>query len=172
MGRFSSSAVRTLGLTLVLVASPGAADELRIEPTPCPEQGDVIAVLSSKRELWLCQGGSAVAMFRVALGRGGLDKHREGDGRTPSGTYAVGAPRPSTLYGTFIPIEYPTPEQIAQGFTGSRIGIHGPPRGMSEPEYPLTSVDWTRGCIATGLDDHIELIAEFVRQLQPVLVIQ
>lgn len=113
-----------------------------------------------------------MATFHVALGRGGTDKRRKGDGRTPLGTYALGAPRTSIQFGVFIPMDYPTPEQAARGFTGGELGIHGPPRGLTEPEYPTTGVDWTQGCIATGVDADIEVIAEFVRTRRPLIVIR
>lgn len=132
----------------------------------------MVTVIARKRELWLCQEGAAVAKFQVAIGRGGLDKRRKGDGRTPTGTYALGSPRASTQFGLFIPIDYPTREQAAQGFTGGEVGIHGPPRGLAEPDYPTTAVDWTRGCIATGMDVDIGVIAEFVRDRRPLLVIR
>lgn len=141
-------------------------------PSPCPEKGDFIAVIARKRELWLCQDGAPVARFHVAMGRGGVDKRRQGDGRTPLGTYALGLPRPSARFGVFIPIDYPTPDQAAQGFTGSAVGIHGPPRGLTEPEYPTTAVDWTQGCIATGVDDDIVVIAGFVLERRPVLLVR
>ena len=172
MSGFSSRAVHALGLMVALCAARASAAENRAAAGPCPEKGEVVTVVAKKHELWLCQDGAAVGRFRVALGRGGLDKRRRGDSRTPLGTYALGLPRPSVQYGVFIPIDYPTPEQVAQGFTGSEVGIHGPPRGLSEPEYPLSWVDWTRGCIATALDAEIERIAEFVRAHQPLLVIR
>jgi murein L,D-transpeptidase YafK len=132
----------------------------------------VVVVNVRRHELWLCQDGASVAKFPIAIGRGGVDKHHQGDGRTPLGTYALGSPRPSAQYGMFIPIAYPTPEQAANGFTGGDVGIHGPPRGLTEPAYPTTGVDWTQGCIATGLDEDIGVIAEFVRMRQPVLVVR
>ncbi|HET9595485.1 MAG TPA: L,D-transpeptidase family protein [Anaeromyxobacteraceae bacterium] len=131
-----------------------------------------MTVVSRKRALWLCQNGAVVAKFQVAIGRRGVDKRKKGDGRTPLGTYALGAPRPSARYGLFIPIHYPTPEQAAKGFTGSDLGIHGPPRGLTEPEYPTTEIDWTQGCIATGMDFDIAIIASFVRDRSPTLVIE
>ncbi len=155
---------------LVFVAAVRASAD--VAPSPCPEKGDVVTVIARKRQLWLCQEGAPLAKFQVAIGRGGVDKRRRGDGRTPLGTYTLGSPRPSNLYGVFIPIDYPTPDQAASGFTGSAVGIHGPPRGQSEPEYPTTAVDWTQGCIATGLDEDIDVIAEFVRARQPVLVVR
>ncbi len=140
--------------------------------SPCPDGVDAVAVDTDHRELWLCRGGAAEARFSVALGRRGVDKHRLGDQRTPRGAYPLGDPRPSRRFGTFIPIGYPTAEQSARGFTGGAVGIHGPPRGMAEPEYPTTGVDWTKGCIATGTDAEVDAIARFVRERQPIALIR
>jgi murein L,D-transpeptidase YafK len=163
---------QALALVVLLSADRTSAGGPVVAPSPCPKKGDVVRVIARKRELWLCQGGAALAKFRVAMGRGGFDKRRKGDGRTPLGTYTLGTPRPSPRYGVFIPIDYPTPDQAANGFTGSDVGIHGPPRGLTEPKYPTTAVDWTEGCIATGMDADIGVIAEFVRARQPMLVIR
>jgi hypothetical protein len=138
----------------------------------CPATGEVIAVITRKRELWLCIDGAPAARFEVALGQGGLDKRQKGDRRTPLGTYALGTPRLSGRYGIFIPIVYPNREQAAQGLTGGDVGIHGPPRKLPEPEYPTTAFDWTLGCVATGTDADIELIATFVRERKPMLVVR
>jgi hypothetical protein len=104
---------------------------------------------------------------------GGTGKRRRGDGRTPLGAYALGAPRASARFGTFIPISYPTAAQATRGLTGGAVGIHGPPRGMDVPAgYPVTELDWTEGCIATGTDGEVGEIAEFVRTRRPVVVIR
>jgi len=162
-------------------SAPGASDSVEAAPpngagaqasAHCPEAGDVVAVVTQKREVWLCRGGMPEARIQVALGQRGLGKRRRADRRTPLGTYELGEPRRSGRFGTFIPIDYPTREQAAQGHTGRGIGIHGPPRGKAEPEYPTTAVDWTLGCVATGTDADIEVIAEFVRQRQPLVVIR
>jgi hypothetical protein len=156
--------------------SPLAAPSPAIPPAPpaalCPEAGNVGTVLTRKRELWLCIDGAPAARFEVALGQGGLDKRQKGDRRTPLGTYELGTPRLSGRYGIFIPIVYPTREQAAQGLTGGGVGIHGPPRKLPEPEYPTTAFDWTLGCVATGTDSDIELIATFVRERKPMLVVR
>jgi hypothetical protein len=157
-------------LALLLFSAPAAADEQGL--SPCPPSGDAIVVLTGARELWLCAAGEPATRFAVALGRSGIGKRHRGDGRTPLGRYALGAPRRSAQYGTFIPIVYPTPEQAARGFTGGAVGIHGPPRGMDGPDYPVTEIDWTLGCIATGTDDEVGAIAEFVRARRPGVVIR
>jgi hypothetical protein len=143
-----------------------------MEGSPCPPSGDTIVVLARSRELFLCAGGSPRAQFAVALGRSGVGKRRRGDGRTPLGTYRLGAPRRSERYGTFIPIAYPTRAQTARGFTGAAVGIHGPPRGMDDSTYPVTALDWTLGCIATGSDIDVDAIADFVRARRPSVVIR
>src|SRR5512142_2256593 len=155
------------------VALWGRASAGEPGPAPCPPSGDTIVVLTGARALWLCANGAPEARFPIALGRSGIGKRRRGDGRTPLGTYALGAPRPSARYGTFIPISYPTPGQAARGFTGGAVGIHGPPRGMDATrDYPVTELDWTLGCIATGTDEEVGAIADFVRARRPSVVIR
>lgn len=158
------------GLVGLALCAPGAAAAL--DDPPCPASGDAVVVVTERRELWLCAQGAAATRFPVALGRSGVGKRRRGDDRTPLGTYALGRPRRSTVYGTFIPIAYPTPAQTARGFTGSAVGIHGPPRGMDASSHPVTEVDWTHGCIATGTDDEVAAIAAFVQQRRPGIVIR
>ncbi len=164
--------MRTVALLVLLAAGTAGAMEIDQSRATCPPSGDVVAVFTRKRELWLCREGVETARVRIALGRGGNGKSRHGDRRTPLGDYAMGSPRPSSQYGTFIPIAYPTPEQARRGHTGQDVGIHGPPRGLEEPDYPTTAVDWTLGCIATGTDADVEAVAAFVRRYHPTLVVR
>ncbi|GAO01689.1 murein L,D-transpeptidase family protein [Anaeromyxobacter sp. PSR-1] len=165
-------AAGALALALAAALAPAAAGALDPSPSPCPRSRDAVVVMTDRRELWLCSGGTPAAQYAVALGRSGVGKRRRGDGRTPLGTYPLGDPRPSPQYGTFIPIAYPTPAQAARGFTGTAVGIHGPPRGTEGAGYPVTEVDWTQGCIATGSDEDVDAIAAFVRARRPRLVIR
>ncbi len=177
------------GLAFLAVVAPAAAAATEAPPAPpdpaateagaagpspaCPPGTDAIVVLTRPHELWLCARDAPAARYPIALGKGGLGKRSTFDGRTPLGTYPLGAPRPSVKYGTFIPIGYPTPAQAARGFTGYAVGIHGPPRGMDDAhQYPVTEVDWTAGCVATGNDAAIATIAEFVRKRRPRVVIR
>ncbi|MEI7706396.1 MAG: L,D-transpeptidase family protein [Deltaproteobacteria bacterium] len=156
-------------LAAVTLALLLAADPAR---PACPASGMVVAIFTLQRQLWLCRDGVETARIPVALGRGGSDKYRKGDGRTPLGAYALGEPRPSSRYGTFIPIRYPTEDQARRGHSGESLGIHGPPRGQAEPDYPTTAVDWTLGCIATGTDADVEAVAAFVRRYGPTVLIR
>jgi murein L,D-transpeptidase YafK len=111
----------------------------------------------------LCEEDRVVQAYRVALGRGGVGKTRQGDGKTPIGEYSLGSPRPSARFGTFIPVGYPTPEQKEKGYTGSAIGIHGPDRRFKWLGRVTSWIDWTDGCIAVGRDEDIDSVAEWVK---------
>ncbi len=125
--------------------------------------------------LHLCEGGRAVTTYPVTLGSGGVDKRRQGDKRTPRGTYRLGQPRGSKKYHRFIHVGYPTKAQRQQGYTGSAIGVHGPPRGAVWVgriglSRLLTLFDVTDGCIAVGTDEEIEEIERFVRAKKVVRI--
>jgi hypothetical protein len=139
---------------LLLIAVPVRAD-------PCA--GESAALLVQDHRLLVCDAGRTAAEYAVALGRGGPAKQRSGDGRTPSGRYPLGAPRPSAEYGTFIPVGYPTAAQRARGFSGGDIGVHGPRRGMRWAHGLNAAIDWTRGCIALTSDEAVAALARWVR---------
>lgn len=129
---------------------------------PCPATGALVAVHSAGHRLQLCRAGRVEGSFRVALGRGGLDKRREGDERTPVGRYALGAPRASKRFHRFVPVGYPTEAQRAEGRTGSAIGVHGPDARFRWLGPATVWVDWTNGCIAVGTRGEIDTVAEWV----------
>jgi L,D-transpeptidase catalytic domain len=160
-----------MGVMAAWISVQAAEDEAGA-PSPCPPSGDAIVVVTGTHDLWPCSDGAAPARFSVALGRSGVGKRKNGDGRTPLGRYALGAPRRSGRFGIFIPIDFPTLRQAARGISGDAVGIHGPPRGMDASRYPVTGVDWTLGCIATGTDEEVGAIAGFVRDRRPAIVIR
>jgi murein L,D-transpeptidase YafK len=159
-------------LTLLVLLSCSPAARTDSSNQSCAVDGDVVVVDTTAHALWLCSDHRAVAHFSVALGRGGLDKTREGDGRTPLGSYSLGEPRASHRFGIFIPIAYPTAEQRARGFTGKDVGIHGPDRRSAWLGRVTTWIDWTAGCIATGTESEISQIATFVRDRRPRLLVR
>ena len=95
-------------------------------PAACPADSAAVVVDSSLHVMSLCEQGTAVHWTGVRLGRNGMGKGREGDGKTPVGTYALESPRPSAEYGSFALVDYPTVEQRRAGATGGAIGVHGP----------------------------------------------
>jgi L,D-peptidoglycan transpeptidase YkuD (ErfK/YbiS/YcfS/YnhG family) len=128
----------------------------------CPASGVAVQVDPAARVLSLCRAGVEDASFRVALGRSGLDKRSEGDGRTPRGQYKLEPSRPSARYHLFLPVDYPTDAQAKQGYTGSAIGVHGPHVAFAWLGHATAWPDWTLGCIAVGTRADIERIAQWV----------
>jgi len=129
----------------------------------CPKGEAVVVVDGLAHELKLCQQGVVVKRFRVALGRGGTGKMREGDNKTPLGVYALGAPKPSARFGVFIPVGYPTKAQAAAGLTGADVGIHGPDRHFLWLGRANVWFDWTSGCVAVDSDEAIQTISAWVK---------
>lgn len=128
----------------------------------CSAGATLVQVDSAARVLTLCRNGSEEASFRVALGRGGIGKKTEGDGRTPLGRYSLAPAQPSSRYDLFLPVGYPTSAQAKLGFTGSAIGVHGPHMAFSWLGPATASPDWTLGCIAVPTRATIERIASWV----------
>jgi murein L,D-transpeptidase YafK len=129
----------------------------------CPPTGTRVLVDVTARRMELCRDGRADRSYRVSLGRGGLDKRREGDGKTPLGEYPLSPGRPSREFHTFLAVGYPTAAQRAAGLSGGDIGIHGPKRGLRWLGRLAMLSNWTRGCIAVGSDEEIRQVDEWVR---------
>jgi murein L,D-transpeptidase YafK len=133
---------------------------------PCQGNRVSVVVDTGPHKLWLCADNKIVKEFKIAHGRGGVDKRKRGDNKTPLGEYPLGTPQPSNKFGIFIPIGYPTDKQLKKGFTGSDIGIHGPSRMFKWLGRITTWFDWTQGCIAVGTDDDISEIARWMKEKQ------
>jgi murein L,D-transpeptidase YafK len=136
----------------------------------CP--GTRVFVDTSARRLSLCENGQETHHYKVSLGKGGLDKQKEGDGRTPLGEYSLAPGRPSSEFHTFLLVGYPTPEQRAAGYTGGAIGVHGPARNFRWLGALAMLKNWTQGCIAVSSDREIDEIAAWVkdRKVQSIVI--
>ncbi|MEK6693057.1 MAG: L,D-transpeptidase family protein [Nitrospirota bacterium] len=139
-------------------------DSQAVASESCKGQKNAINVDTEQHRLWICQEDEKIGEFKVSIGRGGIDKRKQGDKKTPLGEYSLGKPRPSSHFGIFIPIGYPTPVQKAKGLTGSDLGIHGPYRLFKWLGRFNTWFDWTQGCIAVGTDKEISEIAKWVKE--------
>lgn len=131
-------------------------------PIACPRDAAAIVVDTNAHRMALCEAGVAVRELSVAIGTGGVDKQREGDQKTPLGSYPLSPPRASARFHTFILIGYPTAEQRANGLTGSAVGIHGPSRKHDWLGRTRNWVDWTNGCIAVATDEAIDQVAAWM----------
>lgn len=127
---------------------------------------DRIAVDKSERLLIAYEGKREVRRFLVALGREPVgDKVREGDGRTPEGSYPITFHNPRSQFHLSLRLGYPTSTQAAAARAagidpGGDIMIHGLPNATPWLGAAHRARDWTLGCIALT-NDEIEWLYRF-----------
>lgn len=122
-----------------------------------------INVHTSARTLTICKQGSVIKIFKIALGYKGVGKKQAGDNKTPIGLYGLASPRKSTQFKVFIPILYPTSKQLASGYTGRDVGIHGPAQSSKQISWVNNLPSSTHGCIAVGKNNYIEYVANWLK---------
>lgn len=159
--KLGAGALVVAGAVCAIGAALGAR-QVAVAAPLCTASDARVVVDLGRHTLALCEKAEAVATFSVRLGRGGIGKMKEGDGKTPVGVYPLGEPRPSTRYGTFIPIGYPTDEQRKQGYTGSAVGVHGPARWVKWLGSLVNTFDSSDGCVGVARDSEIDTIARWV----------
>ena len=107
-----------MGALCGVAYSPIACGGRKSETVNCsPARQVSVVVDTGKHTMVLCDNAKPGPTFAVRIGKQGTGKSREGDGKTPLGSYALDEPRASTAFGLFVPIEYPTTEQRKLGFT-------------------------------------------------------
>jgi murein L,D-transpeptidase YafK len=143
-----------------LVLVPSCGEHGHVEP--CGGDAPHLLVDTAAHRLWACEGDRAAVTFGVRLGKGGVGKTREGDGKVPLGEYPLGKPRASAKYGTFIEIGYPTAEQRREGYTGGAVGVHGPERRLTWLGRVNNWLDTTDGCIGLATDSEMKRIADWI----------
>jgi murein L,D-transpeptidase YafK len=124
---------------------------------------DRVVVEKSSRKLHLLKGGVPFRTFKIALGIRPIgDKEREGDFKTPEGTYTLDARNPDSEYFLAIHVSYPNQRDRAEARKkgedpGGAIMIHGQPNEPSRSEAYYRTQDWTNGCIAVSNSDMIDI---------------
>ena len=129
--------------------------------TTCPLLNG-INVNTSKRTLNICKNGAVIKAFKISIGYNGVGKKKTGDNKTPIGLYGLAHPRKSAQFKVFIPILYPTAKQLAAGYTGRDVGLHGPTQSLGRLDWLNNLPYSTRGCIAVGKNNYIEYVANWV----------
>jgi len=125
---------------------------------PAAAQADLVEVFKSERRMELKQGGRLLKAYRVALGFAPQShKEREGDGRTPEGSYTIDARNPKSAFHLSLRVSYPDGRDRAHAEAlgvppGGDIYIHGLPNGWRKLWTPHPRRDWTTGCVAVA--DH------------------
>lgn len=134
---------------------------------------DRIVVLKGERRLVLLRGDEVLRVYRIALGRYPTGtKIREGDARTPEGTYTIDYRLDSdeSRFYRALHISYPNKHDAARARTlgvdpGGQIMIHGLPEDWTAKQLDHPRLDWTQGCIAVTnreIDEIWGLVADGV----------
>ncbi len=128
---------------------------------------DKILIEKKERRLSLLSKGRVLKTYKTALG-GNPDgpKERQGDNKTPEGTYVIDSRNRNSLYHRSLHISYPNEKDKKRAkelglSPGGDIMIHGIKNGFSWAGDYHTEVDWTKGCIAVT-DEEIEEIDRLV----------
>ncbi len=125
---------------------------------------DRIVIEKKARRLQLLAKGEVLKTYKIALGGNPIGpKEREGDKKTPEGTYIIDSHNKRSRYHRSLHISYPNEKDRKRAeelgvSPGGDIMIHGIKKGFSWVGDAHTEVDWTQGCIAVT-DEEIEEIA-------------
>jgi len=128
-------------------------------------KGSVDKILIEKKEsrLMLISKGEVLKTYKIALGGNpNGPKERQGDNKTPEGTYFIASRNKDSLHHLSLHISYPNGRDKKRAkelgvSPGGNIMIHGIKNGFSWVGDSHTEVDWTKGCIAVT-DEEIEEI--------------
>ena len=119
-------------------------------PIASPVERILIEKSARRMTVWQRDGGPR--SFRIALGFSpDGDKARQGDGRTPEGTFRIDRLNRQSAYHLSLGLDYPQRrhrEAARRGGydPGGDIMIHGQPNQI--PDGYKVKGDWTAGCIA------------------------
>jgi murein L,D-transpeptidase YafK len=124
---------------------------------------DLVRVLKAERKIQLLSAAVVQKEFKVALGGSPVGhKQREGDQKTPEGTYVLDYKKSDSAFYKAIHISYPNAQDIAhankQGVSlGGQIMIHGQKNGLGWLSSVSQNFDWTNGCVALSNADMEEV---------------
>ncbi len=151
-------------LLTALAASGARADSFAAiaEPGGVLRPADRIIVQKSLRRMELYRDGQLIASYRVSLGLAPAGhKQREGDFRTPEGSYRLTRRNAQSDFFLAVQVSYPEPADIAlarrNGWSpGGLIMVHGLPNVPKYPRDRYLNTDWTDGCIALSNEDMLD----------------
>jgi murein L,D-transpeptidase YafK len=121
-----------------------------------------IVVRKADRRMDLYRQGAVIASFRVSLGLvPSGHKQREGDFRTPEGSYRLTRRNARSDFFLAVQVSYPEPIDLAiarkHGWSpGGLIMVHGLPNDLKYPRDRYLNTDWTDGCIALSNEDMLD----------------
>jgi murein L,D-transpeptidase YafK len=124
---------------------------------------DKILIEKKEHRLMLLSKGKVLKTYKIALGGNPIGpKERQGDNKTPEGTYVIDSRNRDSRYHLSLHISYPNEKdkKRAKGLgvsPGGDIMIHGIKNGFSWVGDLQAKVDWTKGCIAVTNEEIEEI---------------
>jgi tetratricopeptide (TPR) repeat protein len=124
---------------------------------------DKVLIEKKARRLTLISQGRVLKTYKIALGGNpNGPKERQGDNKTPEGSYIIDGRNKDSGYHLSLHISYPNEKDKKRArelgvSPGGDIMIHGIKNGFSWVGDSHAEVDWTKGCIAVT-DEEIEEI--------------
>lgn len=111
-----------------------------------------------------------IADFFISVGKSGINKKSEGDGKTPLGNYYITSVKDRKSLPAFygagaLPINYPNAFDVHQGRTGSGIWLHGSP-----PNQFVRATLASEGCVVLSNPDMERLLEEVSPKTTPVVI--
>jgi tetratricopeptide (TPR) repeat protein len=128
---------------------------------------DKILIEKKERQLTLISKDKVLKTYKIALGGNpNGPKERQGDKKTPEGTYVIDSRNKNSPYHLSLHISYPNEKDKKRAkelgvLPGGDIMIHGIKNGLGWIDRFHAQFDWTEGCIAVT-DVEIEEIDKFV----------
>ncbi|MGH8252199.1 MAG: L,D-transpeptidase family protein [Steroidobacteraceae bacterium] len=151
-------------MLLALAAAGARADSMAAGGSPAAQLRPVdrIVVHKNGRKMELFREGELIASYRVSLGLvPGGHKQREGDFRTPEGSYRLTRRNAKSEFFLAVQVSYPEPIDIVlarkNGWQpGGSIMVHGLPNVPKYSRERYLNTDWTDGCIALSNEDMLD----------------
>ena len=126
-------------------------------------QADHVVVLKKERRLELLSQGKLIKTYKVALGSDPIGpRTRQGDHKTPEGSYILDSRNPHSKFYKSLHISYPSARDRSKanqgGFSpGGDVYVHGLPNGYRYIGAVHLLRDWTDGCIAVTDEEMDEI---------------
>ena len=131
------------------------------------EPADKVLIEKKERRLTLLSRDQVIKTYKIALGGDPVGpKVRQGDNKTPEGTYIIDSRNSNSGYHLSLHISYPNKKDKMRAKylgvpPGGDIMIHGIKNGLAWVGALHAGIDWTKGCIAVT-DEEMEEIYRLV----------
>lgn len=146
---------------VALAAHADSVADARV-PGQALRPAERIVVRKAERRMDLYREGRVITSYRVSLGLNpNGHKQREGDFRTPEGSYRLTRRNASSDFFLAVQVSYPEDSDMRlarrNGWApGGLIMVHGLPNVPKYPRDRYLNTDWTDGCIALSNEDMLE----------------